>query len=120
MKVVFADVIAEPGVGFALFAQERCAGEGEVLGVGQTGTHVFGEGFVLGAVGLIDDDDDVVAGGKDGILLAFVVAEFVDEGEDDALVLAEEGTHLLAVLGAGGFGFGDGVGVEEVAVDLPV
>jgi hypothetical protein len=52
--------------------------------------------------------------------LALVPAELLDQAENQALVLAQKGAHLLAVLGLGGVGLGDGAGVEEVAVDLTV
>ena len=119
-EVVFRDVIAEPLVGLAVAPKQRGAGEGEVLGIGQSGPHVLGQGLVLGAVGLVDDHDDVVAVGEQRIFLTLGPAEFLDQGKDEALVLAEECAHLLAVLRLGGIGLADGTGVEEIAVDLPV
>ena len=47
------------GSGVALRAEQRGAGECNVLRVLQTGTHVFSEVFVLGAMRLIDDDNNI-------------------------------------------------------------
>ena len=52
--------------------------------------------------------------------MPFRPAEFLDQREDQPLVLTEKLPHLLAVLGLGGFGFGDRAGVQEVPVDLSV
>ena len=59
-------------------------------------------------------------GDSSGYVLAFVPAEFLDEREDQPLVLPEKLPHLLAVLRLRGFGLGDCAGVEEVPVNLPV
>ena len=37
LKIVLADVITEPGVGFPVAPQERCAGKSQILGVRETG-----------------------------------------------------------------------------------
>ncbi len=72
------------------------------------------------AVRLIYDDDHVWAIRQQRIRLTPLIAKFVNQREDDALLLAEKSAHLIAVLGTCGFGFGDGAAVQEVAVDLPV
>ena len=61
-EVVFAHVIAEPGIGLAFPAEKRRAGKGHILGIGQAGPHVLRQRLVLGAVGFIDDHDDVIPG----------------------------------------------------------
>jgi len=52
--------------------------------------------------------------------LAALGPEFLDEGEYQALVLAQEFTHLFAVPGLGGFGFLDGLRIQEVQVNLAI
>ncbi|MNY40686.1 hypothetical protein D3C86_1754440 [compost metagenome] len=97
LEVVFRYVVAEPGVGLALLAQQRRAGEGQEVGTRQAGTHVLGQACVLGAVRLVHDDDDIVAVGQQGVVLAFVVAELLDQREHHALVLAQHLSQLGAV-----------------------
>ena len=59
-------------------------------------------------------------GDSSGIGLAFVPAKFLDQREHQPLVLAKKLPHLLAVFGLRSLGFGDGAGVQEVPVNLPV
>ena len=97
-EVVLGDVVAEPRVRLPLAAEERRAGEGEVLRVGEPRPHVLGEGLVLRAVGLVHDHDDVVAVREERVRLPLVLAELLDQREDDPLVLPEKRPHLGAVL----------------------
>ena len=59
-------------------------------------------------------------GERSGYGLPFRPAKFLDQREDQPLVLAEEFPHLLAVLRLRGFRFGDGAGVQEIPIDLSV
>ena len=120
LEVVFRNVTAEPCISLALAPQQRRAGECQILRPGQTLAHVLRQRFVLRAVRLVHNHDDIVAWRKLGILPPLVPAEFLDQGEHQPFVLPEEFAHLLAILGLRGFGLGDCASVQKIAVYLPV
>lgn len=120
LEVVFTDVIPEPGIGLAAPPQKRRAGKGQILGLGQAGSHVFRKRFILGTVGLVHHHDDVVPAGQERVFLPFGIAEFLNQCKDDSLVLTQELSHLFAVLGLCRLVFLDRAGTEEIAVDLAV
>ncbi len=86
LEVVDADVIAEDLLGEFLAGHERRAGEADEGGVGQGVAHVERQQVVLAAVGLVGHDDDVGTLGQDRVLLAALDVEFLDQGEDVAVV----------------------------------
>mmetsp|Transcript_59150 Transcript_59150/g.139316 ORF Transcript_59150/g.139316 Transcript_59150/m.139316 type:complete len:660 (-) Transcript_59150:2296-4275(-) len=120
LEVVLGHVVAEPGVGLALLAQQRRAGEGQEVRIRQAGAHVLGQARVLGAVGLVHDDDDVVPVGQQRVVLALVEPELLDQREHHALVLAQHLAQLRAALGPNIVLGRHHAGMQEVAVDLPV
>ena len=88
--------------------------------LGRPCAHIFGQGFILGAVGLIHDHDDIIPIGQQRIFLTLGLAEFLNQGKNNALVLPQKFAHLFAVFGLGGFAFFYCSGIEKVAVDLAV
>ena len=113
-EVVDADVVAEDLAGPLLLAlDQRRAGEAEEGRVRQGVAHVEGEGVVLAAVGLVGDDDDVVALGDHRVALAALGVELLDQGEDVAVVLAEQLPQVLARFGVG-FLLGDRAGAAKL------
>ena len=98
-EVVDRHVIAEH-LARALFlaGDERRAGEADKGGVRQRGAHVGGENVVLAAMRLVGDDDDVAAGRQHRIDFAARSPELLDEGEDVALVAAQQLLQVLAAL----------------------
>ncbi len=60
-EIVDADIIPKHLAGLFLTGHQRCAGKADEGGIGQGVAHVQGEHVVLAAVGLVGDDDDVVA-----------------------------------------------------------
>ena len=119
LDVVDVDVVAEDLLGVFVGGFDGGAGKANEGGVGQGISQVFGEavggvgpllagffvsgfdhaGFeaVLGAVGLIGNEDDVAALGEGFVLAApFVGGELLDSGEDDAA-----GGHLQLGLEVG-------------------
>ena len=98
-EVVDRDVIAEHLAGALFLAgDQRRAGEADEGGVRQRLAHVRGENVVLAAMGLVGDDDDVAAGRQLRIDFAARRPEFLDEGEDVALVAAQQLLQVLAAL----------------------
>ena len=75
-EVVDRDVVAEDLLGLLLAGDQRRPGEAEEAGVRQRVAHVERERVVLGAVGLVGDDDDVVSLGEHRMRLALLGAEF--------------------------------------------
>ena len=73
-------------------------------------------------MGLVRNDDDVAAIGKDFVLGALDLgAELLDQGEDIAMVLAQKLLQVGAVLGAHALGLlGDRLARRESLVDLVV
>jgi len=69
--------------------------------MGQGISHVQGQGAILGAVGLVGDDYDVVALGValGGI---YSLVELLDEGEDVGFMLGEEAAQVFAAGGTAG------------------
>ena len=88
-EVVDADIVAEAITSrLLLLLNQGCACEAEERCAGQAIQHILGEGVVLGAMRLISDDDDVIACRERGILLAGLLgAKFLDQGEDDLVIL---------------------------------
>ncbi len=99
-KVVFADIIAEPGIGFALAAQKRRAGKGKILGVGQAFAHVFGQRRVLRAVGFINNNNDIVTFRKQGIFLALVITELLNQRKNQPFVASQKIAHFFGIFRA--------------------
>ena len=90
-EVVDRHVVAEHLAGLLLAGDERCAGEPQERCVGQRQAHVGGQRVVLGAVGLVGDDHDVVALRQHRHPLALLGRdELVDQREHVAVVLAEQ------------------------------
>ena len=89
-EVVDRHVIAEH-LARALFlaGDQRRAGEADEGRVRQRRAHVGGENVVLAAMRLVGDDDDVAAGRQHRIDFAARRPEFLDQGEDVALVAAQ-------------------------------
>ena len=98
-------------VGLAFLAQQRGAGKSDELRVLQAGAHVLCQVLVLGTMSLVHNHDDVAAGRQERIGLALIPTKLLDECEHQPLVLPEELSHLLAVLGLRSLGFGDRVRV---------
>ncbi len=89
-EVVDRDVVTKHLLGLFLTGHQRRPGEAQEGGMGQRRPHVHGQGVVLGAVGLVGDDDDVLAVGDLGVGLALLGAELLDQREDVAVILAEQ------------------------------
>ena len=99
-EVVDRDVVAEHLAGAFLFAgDQRRAGEAEESRIGQRVPHVQREDVVLAAVGLVGDDDDVAAVGELRVDAALVGAELLDQGEDVAVILAQQQLQVAAAVG---------------------
>ena len=95
---VAVDEAAEFLGGAFVFFEEWSSGEADVAGVGEDVSH-FGVGLsVLGAVGFIDEDEDVGAG-----VLGFFAGDgfkFVDDGGDDfGFRVVDELEEMFAALG---------------------
>ncbi len=89
-EVVDRHVVAEHFARSLLFAgDQRRAGEADEGRVRQRRAHVGGEDVVLAAVRFVGDDDDVAARRELRENLAPRRAEFLDQGEDVALVPAQ-------------------------------
>lgn len=118
-EVVDTDVVSEDLAGAFLPSDKGSAREGDELGLRQSRSHVHRERVILAAVGLVGEDDDVVALGENGVEGARICAELVDEGEDVAVVFGEETTEIV---GAGGLAVALSCGRAggEGAVDLIV
>lgn len=72
-------------------------------------------------MGFVGNYDDVGPIGKLRIGFAGSGAEFLDEGEDVAVVVLEELFEMVGIFGADfGVGFGDSAGIGEVFIDLVV
>ena len=65
-EVIFGNVVPEPLVGQPLAAQQGRAGEGDIVGVGQSRAHVLRQVLILGPVGLVHQHDDIVPGAEHG------------------------------------------------------
>ncbi len=98
LEIVGGDVIAEHPPGDLVALEERRAGETDIAGVGQGIAHVERQGAVLGAVGLVGDDDEVVAPGV-GIPFANGLVEFLDQRKDMGFVLGQKLGEMLAARG---------------------
>ena len=120
-EVVDRHVVAEHLPGLLLASDERCAGEPQKRRVGQRQTHVRRQSVVLGAMGLVGDDHDVVALRQNRHLLAFLGRdELVDQREDVAVVLAEQRAQMGRVLSVDLLAGGDHSGVGKVPIELLV
>ena len=62
-EVIFRNVISEPLIRQFFTAKERCSGEGDEIGLGQSGPHIVDQILVLRAMGFVNHDDDIVTGG---------------------------------------------------------
>ena len=104
----------------ALGAQQRCAGKSYKIGIRKSSTHVLSQVFVLRAVCLIHQHEDVISGCQDGVFLGLIVTELVNQSEDKLLVLGQVSTQLLAVLGVAFILVADNFRAQEVLVNLGV
>ncbi|SVJ71629.1 Uncharacterised protein [Klebsiella pneumoniae] len=66
MQAIFVDVLTTAELAQRVFVllQQRCAGKGDELGVGQTGAHECREEVVLATVGLIDQHVEIGLGAE--------------------------------------------------------
>lgn len=119
LEVVDADVVAEDLPRPLLSRDQRRPGEGEEIRVRQGRPHVHGEGVVLAPVGLVRQHDDVVPLGQDRVQRPRIGAELVDQGEDVAVILAEDLAQVAAA-GRLAMALGRGSAGGEGAVDLVV
>lgn len=127
LDIVDVDVVAKDLLGVFVYSFDGGSGEADERGVGQGIAQVFGKpidfvgsllpGFfirpgdnpfvqaILGAVGFVGDEDDVVAIAQLLILAApFVGGKFLDGGEDDATGGdLKFGFEVGAIAGLGGY-----------------
>ncbi len=87
--------VAEQLEGVAVPVGDRRAGQAEELGVGQRGAHIVAQPALLGAVGLVDQHDDVGA----PIEQPRALEPEYRRDDDAALVLGKQSTQLLLGLG---------------------
>lgn len=92
-EVVDGQVPAEGPLRQVVVLQKRRSGEADSRRRGQDAVHVVGVDAVVGAMGLVGQDDDVVVG-DDG--LDVCVVELVDKGEDEARVAPQLLDQVLA------------------------
>jgi hypothetical protein len=118
-ETVDAHIVAEHLARALLASQQRRAGKADEGRVGQRGAHIEGEGVVLAAVRLVGNHDDVRAVGELRVRHAGFGAELLDQGEDVAMVLAQQATQRRGAVGLGLL-LGHGADVDEVLVDLIV
>ena len=92
-EVVDGQVPAEGPLRQMVVLQKRRSGEADSRRRGQDAIHVVGVYAVVGAMGLVGQDDDVVVG-DDGLDVGIV--ELVDEREDEARVAPQLLDQILA------------------------
>ena len=118
-EVVDRHVVAEHLPGLLLTSDERRAGEPQERRIRQRQAHVGGQRVVLGAVGLVGDDDDVVALRQHRHPPALLGRdELVDQREHISVVLAQQLAQMGRCLGVNLLSGGDPPGVGEVAIEL--
>lgn len=103
--------VAEQLVGVPVFVGDGCAGETEELGIRESGPQELAQLPFLGAVRLINEDDDVLPGVQHpGVL------EFVNGGEDDtAPIFGEDPAQVSRRVGSFQGGH---PGAQELAIHL--
>ena len=119
-EVIFRNIIAEPLIRQFFTAQERRSGKGDEVGVRQSGPHVVGQILVLCAMGFVDHDDDIVAGGEQRITPSFVVTELLNQGENEAAVALQIFPQLATVFRTAFLFCTNHAAAGEVFDDLPI
>ncbi len=94
LEVVARYVIAKNAPGQFIVFEEGRTRKTHKRGIGQGIAQVHGQVAALGAVGLIGNDDDVVALGNE-----FLKIEFVDEGKQVAVLDAQQFFQMFAAVG---------------------
>src|SRR5699024_7664431 len=80
LKIIGAHVIPEHLARFLILPfNQRRAGKAQESRVGQGFTHIHGQLVVLGAMGLVGDDNNIIIGAQDRKLLVVATVKFMDE-----------------------------------------
>ena len=105
------------------YHQKRRTGKSQEVRAFQPGPHIFGQRFVLRAVGFVHDHDNLASLRRieeSRVCFAFVVAEFLNQGEDHFFVLPQETAHFFGIGRLGCVFCADRAGIEKIAIDLAV
>src|SRR5699024_5734480 len=84
-------------------------------------THIHGQLVVLGAMGLVGDDNNIIIGAQDRKLLVVATVKFMDERKYIAMIFAEQLLELLLAVGPDLlFGLGHCSHSSKVLINLVV
>ena len=119
-EVILRHIVSEPLVGQALAAQQRSASKGDVVGIGQRRAHVLRQILILGPVRFIHQHDDIVPGGEHRVLFTLVIAELMDQGENEGFVGLQIVPQLLTVLRLAFLFLPDHFRLYKILVDLVI
>ena len=117
-EVVFGNVVTKPLIRQSLCTKQGSAGERNIVCIRQCRSHVLSQIFILSSVSLVNEHDNVVTSGKNGVLLALIITELVYKCEDKGLICLQELAELLAVFGLALLVRADNTGTNKVLMDL--
>ncbi len=122
LKIVGGNIVAKYAPGDLIVGEQWRAGKTDIARVGQGVAHVQRQRAVLGAVGLVGNDNDII---PPGVALVGIdcLVELLDQRKDVGLVLSQQFAQMLPADGAAGVAiiidhFATGEGLVELGIEI--